>query len=74
MTDDKKEKTRKFDGISLECDVLRKVAHQLDRLPTVAAKLRLAEFVVQAAAEDKTSVMKSGTPTGQLGLSVELPE
>lgn len=60
-----KTEKKKFEGMALECDVLRKMAHQLGRLPTTAAKLRAAEFVAKAAAEGKVEIAETLRPNGQ---------
>lgn len=75
MTDEvKKREPRKFDDIGLRADVMRKMAHQLGRLPTREAKLNMAEFVAKVAAEDKVAEVKQSDKNGQHGLGLELDE
>lgn len=72
MTNEKKAHT--YDAIGLKADVLRKMAHQLGRLPTREAKLNMAEFVAKVAAEDKVGEVKQSDKNGQHGLGLELDE
>lgn len=70
----KKEKPAKskFEGMSLEMDVMKKLAAQLERLQNVAARDRVLAFVQQAVFEKKLDAFKlaetRGPDAGQLGL------
>lgn len=49
----------KMTGMQLEMDVMKKMAKQLGRLSTTHARLRVAEYVTQKAAEDNTETLAS---------------
>jgi hypothetical protein len=69
----KPKKGPKFEGIDLEMDVMKKIAHQLERLPNDGtAHLRVVEFVRNAVAERRIAAISNavthGPEAGQLGL------
>lgn len=58
----------KFDRFGLEMDVMKKITHQLERLPDQEAKARAADYVLRAvresrpAAPDAAPAVPSATP------------
>lgn len=60
-----KPKAPRQTGMALEMDVMKKIAHQLERLPKDGtAGVRVVEFVRQAVAEKKIAAVSSAVTTG----------
>lgn len=59
-------------GISLEMDVMKKISHQLHRLPDLMAMQRVIDFMHRATNEEKLhsvdNGLSQGPEAGQLGL------
>lgn len=66
----KERKPRVLAGVALEADVMKRLARQLERLPTIQARLRMADFVAKAAAEGKVDVVAKVQNNGQLGFGI----
>lgn len=58
---EKKSDGPKFEGFSLEMDVMRKMARQLERLKTPEARQRAASYVASASVEPAATEVLRGT-------------
>lgn len=65
----------KFEGMALEMDVMKKIAHQLDRLPKDGtAHVRVVDFVRQAVADRKLGAIRNGVTQGPEAGQLGFPE
>jgi hypothetical protein len=56
----------KFEGMALEMDVIKKMAHQIDRLEKGSdARSRVIEYMARVVAEEKVAVVKTIDKNGQ---------
>lgn len=65
-------KPRELKGMALETDIIKKIAHQISRLPKGStAGERIIQYVQQAVWENKISTVASTEKDGQQGLFPE---
>jgi hypothetical protein len=66
MADSEKTTRAKQTGTALEMDVIKKIAHQLDRGLTPDQMTRIVRFVASAVEEKKLLALKLAEKNGQL--------
>ena len=68
---EEKEVKPKQTGMALEMDAIKKISHQLERLPASSAE-RVVRFVQDWATDRSLSALRNAQPSGQLPLAQDL--